>query len=499
MRLSLSAATSLLSFASLQHRVHSNTLPSLRGGQDNAPAKKLVQLQLIPHHVRIQGMDHVDDSGDSRRRRRRLDRPGQNWTTANVQPGDEDPYSHLIDALYQGYGTHYVDLWVGSPPQRQTVIVDTGSSVTAFPCQDCSNCGVGYHIDQYFQEDLSHSFKEVMCEDCILGDCGGGALCELSVSYQEGSSWRAFEAKDVVYTGGPHDVAVENAHASFGMHFGCQTHLTGLFKTQLADGIMGMEMSRTTYWNQMFDAKLMETEQFSLCFARAPTATKEGTGAGAMTMGGTDNRLHQTKMIYANQVNARGWYTVRIKNIFLRKGGGENVESTDADAETVRIELSPEYINNGDVIVDSGTTDTYLTSRLAVPFNAQWQKLMGSRFHNNPQSLSPEEVLALPTILFQLEAKHNDDPTAEGLAGLLDQSNPQDVIVAMPPTHYMEYSNKDEMYTARIYFDEGRGGVLGANFMMGHEIFFDVEGQRLGFAESSCDYASVTEAETSGR
>jgi len=47
-----------------------------------------------------------------------------------------------MSQLYQGYGTHYVDLWVGSPiPQRQTVIVDTGSSVTAFPCKGCHECG----------------------------------------------------------------------------------------------------------------------------------------------------------------------------------------------------------------------------------------------------------------------------------------------------------------------------------------------------------------------
>lgn len=32
-----------------------------------------------------------------------------------------------VSELFQGYGTHYVDLWVGTPPQRQTVIVDTGS------------------------------------------------------------------------------------------------------------------------------------------------------------------------------------------------------------------------------------------------------------------------------------------------------------------------------------------------------------------------------------
>ena len=37
-----------------------------------------------------------------------------------------------IASLFQGYGTHYADLWCGSPArQRQTVIVDTGSGVTA--------------------------------------------------------------------------------------------------------------------------------------------------------------------------------------------------------------------------------------------------------------------------------------------------------------------------------------------------------------------------------
>ena len=49
------------------------------------------------------------------------------------------------NTLFQGYGTHYLDLYVGSPiAQKQTVIVDTGSSLTAFPCQDCNECGESY-------------------------------------------------------------------------------------------------------------------------------------------------------------------------------------------------------------------------------------------------------------------------------------------------------------------------------------------------------------------
>ena len=66
-----------------------------------------------------------------------------NYTTFTTS--DHRNLEHLIGGqfnqyqgvpLSQGYGTHYVHLWVGSPtPQRQSVIVDTGSHFTAFPCK----------------------------------------------------------------------------------------------------------------------------------------------------------------------------------------------------------------------------------------------------------------------------------------------------------------------------------------------------------------------------
>ena len=53
---------------------------------------------------------------------------------------------------HQGYSTHYVDLFLGSPTrQRQTLIVDTASSVTAFPCEQCAYYGCGGIGNQYQQ------------------------------------------------------------------------------------------------------------------------------------------------------------------------------------------------------------------------------------------------------------------------------------------------------------------------------------------------------------
>ena len=81
-----------------------------------------------------------------------------------------------IVPLYQGWGSHYVDLYVGNPhPQRQTLIVDTGSSTTAFPCSGCSprKCGrlERYHTDPIYQEARSHTFCKIQCNECYLGNC----------------------------------------------------------------------------------------------------------------------------------------------------------------------------------------------------------------------------------------------------------------------------------------------------------------------------------------
>ena len=35
------------------------------------------------------------------------------------------------------------------------------------------------------------------------------------------------------------------------------------------------------------------------------------------------------------------------------------------------------------------------------------------------------------------------------------------------------------------------GGIIGGNSMQGHDVFFDNENNRIGFAESNCDYGDA--------
>jgi len=471
----------------------------------------------------------------------------------NPDQGDQlqQQQQQQVVSLFQGYGTHFVDLWVGSPvPQRQTLIVDTGSATTAFACSGCTprRCGPQQlHTDPPFQEHLSNTFQAALCDDCVLGECRRDGnteyyyennegrqqpKCTFGVSYQEGSNWTAFEAIDQVYVGGMHTQALgkklldddgEHYHRhdgldplaapeyAFPLRFGCQTQMSGHFRTQLEDGIMGMDIGRPAIWNQMYLQGKIAARAFALCFQRQPSRK----AAGALTLGGTDARLHTAHpMVYAARSTSQDdrdgvFFSVHLRNVYLREGGGgdsvfavgsKSSQPPDRDWKIVPVGVADVLVNEGQVIIDSGTTDTYLVHYLNEPFQRAWRELTGgATYSNNPVAYTEEEVDQLPTILLQFQG---DDSSNEALmagndknnlplAGDLDPEHPLDVLLAIPPSHYMEYQPESRAYIAGFYFDEPQGSVLGANSMMLHDILFDVENNRIGWAESTCEYTSL--------
>lgn len=159
----------------------------------------------------------------------------QTKPTSKIRTGTFDNYQAI--PLSQGYGTHMASVWVGSPKaQRKTVIVDTGSHYTAFPCKGCQNCGQSHHTDPYFDPSQSQTFRELECDECMGGVMCEKGRCRFSQAYTEGSSWEAVQAKDLMYCGGT-DVldSVDPQHSRYAMDFmfGCMTKMSGLFLTQV--------------------------------------------------------------------------------------------------------------------------------------------------------------------------------------------------------------------------------------------------------------------------
>lgn len=195
-------------------------------------------------------------------------------------------------------------------------------------------------------------------------------------------------------------------------------------------------------------------------------------------------------------------FGVKVRRLLLREGTyGESVRSTDQNNPNqgvVIVETDETILNREVVIIDSGTPDTHWNKQISPEFWRIFQELSGISHSDRPITLSEEDVASLPTILIQLYGETNSDDEIEkkpGLVGrVMDPENPYDVILAIPPSHYMEYNPRTDQYTFRFYLDNGPS-FLGANAMMGHDVLFDVANQRIGWAESSCDYTAKVQAE----
>jgi hypothetical protein len=338
-----------------------------------------------------------------------------------------------LTPLYQGYGTHFSYVYIGSPvPQRQSVIIDTGSHYTAFPCVGCNGCG--QHTDKYWDPKNSTTCKVANC---------AGSPCQLSQSYSEGSSWHAYKVEDKLWVGGLSRSEIPKGNDyQVDFNFGCQTSETGLFKTQLADGIMGMSMSPDTLPVQLKSKGVVAVNIFALCYR---------VGGGIMTIGGVDQRIHSKSGIdYAKSLHNSGWFTVKLLDVVFTNpdGRGSKIYRNSLGIDTSKL-------NTGKgIIVDSGTTDTYLPSSLATVFKSKFKDITGLDFSAKDYLLTVAQIALLPNLIFVFEGT---------------DGKPFDI--SMPWSSYMDAVGGGK-YTARVYLTEGSGAVLGANFMNGMVFYF---------------------------
>ena len=147
-------------------------------------------------------------------------------------------------------------------------------------------------------------------------------------------------------------------------------------------------------------------------------------------------------------------------------------------------------------IVDTGTAvSTFPTSWYSI-LNQGWLNKVGIFF--DPYLAFTEAQLndvisTFPTLYFQLVGDDNQN-AANGLAASFDPNHPLDVIVALPPSKYIQALGSistTQYYGPQFLFSDMNQTILGENIIAGHDVHFDYLNNRIGWADSNCGYARV--------
>ncbi|CBZ51980.1 hypothetical protein NCLIV_017720 [Neospora caninum Liverpool] len=400
------------------------------------------------------------------------------------------------------YAYYFLDILVGTPPQRASVILDTGSSLLAFPCAGCSECGE--HLDPAMDTSRSATGEWIDCKEeerCFgtcsggtpLGGLGGGGVssmrrCMYTQTYSEGSAIRGIYFSDVVALG---EVEQKNPPVRYDF-VGCHTQETNLFVTQKAAGIFGISFPKghrqPTLLDVMFGhANLVAQKMFSVCISE---------DGGLLTVGGYEPTLLVAPPMDQSTPAVHAWRPAasEAESVSAREIADEGTSPHHASLltwtsiishSTYRVPLSGMEVEGlvlgngvddfGNTMVDSGTTYSYFPPAVF----ARWRSFL-SRFCT-PELFCERERDGRPcwrvspgtelsSIFPPIKVSFGDDQNSQ---------------VWWWPEGYL-YRRTGGYFCDGLDDNKVGASVLGLSFFKNKQVLFDREHDRVGFAAAKC-------------
>nr|XP_016451006.1 PREDICTED: aspartic proteinase-like protein 2 isoform X2 [Nicotiana tabacum] len=350
------------------------------------------------------------------------------------------------DLLLNGY--YSTRLWIGTPPQRFALIVDTGSTVTYVPCSTCEQCG--NHQDPKFQPEMSSTYRPVKCNiDCTCDN--EREQCIYERQYAEMSSSSGVLGEDIVSFGNQSELAPQRAV------FGCENLETGDLYSQHADGIMGLGRGDLSIVDQLVEKHVI-SDSFSLCYGGMDF------GGGAMVLGGIKP---PSEMVFTHSDPVRSpYYNIELKEIHVAgKALNLNPQTFDGKHGTV---------------LDSGTTYAYLPEAAFVAFKSAVMK----ELHSLREIEGPDPNYK--DICFS--------GAGSDISELSKSFPPIDMVfsngkkLSLTPENYLFRHSKVRGAYCLGIFQNGKdpttllGGIVVRNTL----VTYDRENERIGFWKTNC-------------
>ncbi|XP_011892704.1 PREDICTED: beta-secretase 2 isoform X1 [Cercocebus atys] len=367
----------------------------------------------------------------------------------------------MVDNLQGDSGRgYYLEMLIGTPPQKLQILVDTGSSNFAVAGAPHS------YIDTYFDTERSSTYRS--------------KGFDVTVKYTQGS-WTGFVGEDLV-------TIPKGFNSSFLVNIATIFESENFFLPGIKwNGILGLayatlakpSSSLETFFDSLVtQANIPNVFSMQMCGAGLPVAGS-GTNGGSLVLGGIEPSLYKGDIWYT-PIKEEWYYQIEILKLEI---GGQSLN------------LDCREYNADKAIVDSGTTLLRLPQKV---FDAVVEAVARA-------SLIPEFSDGFWTGS-QLACWTNSETPWSYFPKisiyLRDENSSRSFRITILPQLYIQ-----PMMGAGLNYECYRFGispstnalVIGATVMEGFYVIFDRTRKRVGFAASPCaEIAGVAVSEISG-